>query len=75
MTKGEILHTFKEINVAYNNCMMYSTLERMLTELCDEMLPKQYVLDLLDKIQDEVYDGLGYDYEKWVEEVKNAQTE
>lgn len=75
MTKGEILHTFKEINAAYNNCMMYSTLERMLDELCEDMMPKTEVLALLDRIDNDVYEGLGYDHEKWVEEVKNASSD
>ena len=36
MTKEEILHTFKDINHAYNNCTMYDTLKRMLNELEEE---------------------------------------
>lgn len=35
MTKEEILQEFSDINQAYNNCMKYDTLKRMLDELTE----------------------------------------
>ena len=41
MTREEILQTFSDINLAYNNCSKYDTLKRMLDELTEDMPSNQ----------------------------------
>ena len=51
MTREEILQTFSDINLVYNNCSKYDTLKRMLDELtepCEDCISRQAVLDTLD---------------------------